>query len=379
MVVGAAELVAGGAALARVDGLPLFITGLYPGDEALVRITEVKRGFARAEPVQLRRASPMRRLEPCPVEGECGGCDWTALRLDHQLAAKQRILTESLRRVGKMDPATLPPIAIHASPLNYRLRSRLQVRNGELGFFALQSHRVVPLPSQCEVVGPRVLAHLPELREQAASMREGQILTLETDQNLLTGAERQVTLDVRGFRYAISSTTFFQVNRHLLGTLIDLVLECARSCENRRAALDLFCGVGFFTLPLAGLFAKVTGVEEADESYRFALRNRGSYSNADLVHSTVEDYLSGSPPAVDFVLMDPPRAGVSVSVLDALSATPPQQLCYLSCDPVTFSRDVFRLGRRGWKIATLHLVDLFPNTHHIETFASFRREGSGSP
>src|SRR5215212_10045101 len=139
------ELVAGGAALARVDGFPVFAVNVFPGDVARVRLYEVKKGFARAELVELVSPSPFRRAMPCPIANECGGCDWTALRLDKQLEAKQRILTESLRRIGKLDPATLPAIRVHPSPLNYRLRSRLHRQGDAVGFYAMRSNQVVPL------------------------------------------------------------------------------------------------------------------------------------------------------------------------------------------------------------------------------------------
>src|SRR5437870_1551060 len=148
------ELVAGSEALARIDGFPIFTGNVYPGDVARVRLIEVKKGFARAELVRVERASPLRRAAPCPVADECGGCDWTALRLDAQLSAKQRILTESPRRIGKLDVASLPPIAMHPSPLNYRLRSRLHFEDGVVGFYAMRSNRVVPLAAECEVVAP---------------------------------------------------------------------------------------------------------------------------------------------------------------------------------------------------------------------------------
>src|SRR5687767_4401034 len=108
------ELVAGGAALARVDGFPIFALNVFPGDVARVRLCEVKKGFARAELAELVTPSPWRRAAPCPIANECGGCDWTALRLDKQLEAKQRILSESLRRIGKINEH--PPIALHPSP-----------------------------------------------------------------------------------------------------------------------------------------------------------------------------------------------------------------------------------------------------------------------
>jgi len=121
----ATELVAGGDAIARIDGFPIFTSNVFPDDVAVVRLVDVKKGFAKAHLVRIVEPSPWRRAAPCPVADECGGCDWTALRLDKQLEAKQRILTESLRRIGKFDVASLPPITIHSSPLNYRLRSRL--------------------------------------------------------------------------------------------------------------------------------------------------------------------------------------------------------------------------------------------------------------
>ncbi|HEX9164061.1 MAG TPA: class I SAM-dependent RNA methyltransferase, partial [Thermoanaerobaculia bacterium] len=145
----ATELVAGGDALARVDGLPIFASNVFPGDLALVRLYEVKKGYAKADLVHIVEPSPWRRAAPCPVAGECGGCDWTALRLDRQLEAKQRILAESLRRIGKFDVAALPQIAIHPSPLNYRLRSRLHRDGAAVGFYAMRSNKVVPLPREC--------------------------------------------------------------------------------------------------------------------------------------------------------------------------------------------------------------------------------------
>jgi tRNA/tmRNA/rRNA uracil-C5-methylase (TrmA/RlmC/RlmD family) len=145
------ELVAGGAAMARVNGFPIFATNVFPGDLAVVRLLEVKKGFAHADLVRLVTPSPSRRAAPCPIAGECGGCDWTALRLDVQLQAKERILRESLRRIGKIyEP---PEIALHPSPLNYRLRSRLHRHGDAVGFFAMRSNEVVPLARECEVVG----------------------------------------------------------------------------------------------------------------------------------------------------------------------------------------------------------------------------------
>ncbi|MGH9456779.1 MAG: TRAM domain-containing protein, partial [Thermoanaerobaculia bacterium] len=179
-------LVPGGDALARVDGLPLFVRPLYPGDRARVRVTERKKGYARAEVVEIVREGLERRAQPCPVAEECGGCDWTALRLDRQLHWKRRILLDALRRTGKFDLERLPPVRVHTSPLQYRLRSRLQVSpDGALGFFAERTNRVVPLPVECEVVGPATIGALDALREVAERERPAAIELLEGDAGLV--------------------------------------------------------------------------------------------------------------------------------------------------------------------------------------------------
>jgi 23S rRNA (uracil1939-C5)-methyltransferase len=398
------ELVAGGAALAKVDGFPIFASNLFPGDTGRVRLYEVKKGFARGELVELEKAGSLRRAQPCPVAGECGGCDWTALRLDAQLEAKQRILTESLRRIGKFDTSVLPPITMHPSPLNYRLRSRLH-RDGEaIGFYAMRSNRVVPLARECEVVGPLTAARYgqPALtgddaaaREQAMSLiparstrpaasfeatgdhpdqagvdavaeRFGDPDIWEIDNALLTEGELTITVDQ--FTYQLSTAAFFQVNRHLLGTLIRLVSEHAARSADRRAALDLYAGVGFFTAPLAEFFHRVTAVEGSSVAHHYAKRN--APRNAKVVRAPVESWPMRE---ADFIFLDPPRSGAQREVIDAVGKNARSAICYLSCDPVTFARDAARLTASGWRLSSLDLLDLFPNTHHVETLASFER------
>jgi 23S rRNA (uracil1939-C5)-methyltransferase len=345
-----AALVAGGAAIARVDGFPIFAMNVYPGDVAVVRLTEVKKGFARADLARLVTPSRLRRAMPCPIAEECGGCDWTALRLDAQLDAKKAILVESLRRIGKIHEH--PPVTVHPSPLNYRIRSRLHREGDAVGFFAMRSNRVVPLVKECEVVGI----------ETAARDRRPATEIWEIDGRLIADGEMMIE------GYYVTTEAFFQVNRHLLQTMLRLVRSHAERVTNRRRAIDLYAGVGFFTVPLASLFDTVMAVEGAGESYECAKRNVPA--NVKLVNKPVEEY--GIPEA-DFIFLDPPRAGTTKSVVDAIARNAREMVCYLSCDPVTFSRDASRLIASGWRLATLDLLDLFPNTHHVETLSSFER------
>ena len=358
------KLVAGGEALARVDGLPLFVAAVYPGDVARVRVVEVKKGFARGELVELLAPGPWRRLQPCPAAAECGGCDWTALRLDRQLEAKRAILVESLRRVGKIDPATLPAVRIHPSPLNYRLRSRFHAGGDRVGFFALRSNDVVQLAPECEVVGTRTAEAVGRLREPREDLE-----LWEVGGELIAGDE-EIALRVGRFTWHLSTRSFFQVNRHLLATLLRLVEGHASAVRRRKRAVDLYAGAGFFTLPLAGLFDRVVAIEGSPESARWARRNVPE--NVRVVAAPVERSLAeiGEP---DFVFLDPPRVGTRPEVVSALAERTRERIAWLSCDPVTFSRDASRLIASGWRLSTLDLLDLFPNTHHVETLSSFER------
>jgi 23S rRNA (uracil1939-C5)-methyltransferase len=365
------ELVAGGEALAKVDGFPIFIANVYPGDVAVVRLIEVKKGFGRADLVRLVEPSPFRRAIPCPVANECGGCDWTSLRLDKQLEAKKRILTESLRRVGKIDPATLPAIAVHPSPLNYRLRSRLHRDGDKVGFYAQRTNEVVQLPAECEVVGVETArlgtrASRPQGGGTASTINTdaAEIQIWEVDGKLITDGE----LTIDGFH--VTTDVFFQVNRHLLGTLRRLVTEIASRATKKNTAVDLYSGVGFFSVPLAGVFESVTAIEGAAAAHACAARNVPA--NVTLVNAPVEWWVERMPRA-DFVFLDPPRSGAKRNVIDAVASRAGSMICFLACDPVTFARDASRLIASGWRLASLDLLDLFPNTHHVETLASFER------
>src|ERR1043166_1598746 len=369
-----AELVAGGEALARVDGFPIFAGNVYPGDVARVRLVEVKKGFARAELLRIERPSPLRRAAPCPIAEECGGCDWTALRLDAQLSAKRRILTEALRPVGQFD--SWPEVALHVSPLNYRLRSRLHEEDGAVGFYAMRSNRVVPLARECEVVGVET-AHHPIPGETWEI--EGRVVPASTPAGDAASSPRRAGRSPAGRRddvvtilgYHLSPGAFFQVNRHLLETMLRRVGEIAargaphpalrfaqghllpasgargefmaplpasgervaegrvRGAPRRDLAIDLYAGVGFFTRPLTKLFDRVIAVEGSPVSHPYAQRN----STAECLNAPVEQWVARMPEA-DFVFLDPPRAGARREGIDAVGAKA-KRVCYLSCHPVT--------------------------------------------
>jgi tRNA/tmRNA/rRNA uracil-C5-methylase (TrmA/RlmC/RlmD family) len=222
------------------------------------------------------------------------------------------------------------------------------------------SHRVVPLAAECEVVGVETARTIGGAAGVSSPLpAEGGSYTIwEVDGQLIRDGE--VTIKVDAFTYRLSTSSFFQVNRHLLSTLVRLVTGHASRVKRKQLAVDLYAGVGFFTLPLKQMFDRVIAVEGA----------RDPHSTIDITHAAVEEF---DIPQADFIFLDPPRAGTRKSVVDRIATQAREMICYLSCDPVTFSRDASRLTASGWRLATLDLIDLFPNTHHVETLASFER------
>jgi len=201
--------------------------------------------------------------------------------------------------------------------------------------------------TECEVVGVETAKH----------PMEGE--TWEIDGRLIRG-EVEIEIRVDQFTYRLSTSSFFQVNRHLLSTMLRLATAHATRVRNKKLAVDLFAGVGFFTLPLSTMFERVIAVEGKTDPH----------ANVETIQSAVEDF---DIPEADFIFLDPPRAGARKNTIDAIGQQAREMICYLSCDPVTFSRDASRLIASGWHLATLDLLDLFPNTHHVETLASFER------
>jgi 23S rRNA (uracil1939-C5)-methyltransferase len=178
--------------------------------------------------------------------------------------------------------------------------------------------------------------------------------------------KNELSLTVRGEVYRFNADAFFQINPALLGSLIDFALADAAG----QTVLDLYCGVGLFTLPLARKFQKVISVESNPTATRFARRNlqQAGLTNARVITASVTDWFrEGSPGPIDFILLDPPRAGAESAVIKGILNLHPAQISCVSCDPATLARDLKKLTAAGYTIDSLAAFDLFPQTHHVET------------
>lgn len=368
------KLVYGGGGLARVEGKVEFIPYSLPGEEW--------------EGGKLTARSPERLDARCTYFTDCGGCHYQQMSYAAQLATKKSILEESLSRLGRITP---PAIEIANGPeWEYRNRAQLHLTAGRIGFHAAGSNRLVDV-EKCVIASPGVQAAITALRQMSSDRRFPRFLKSvelfsnesETLVNVLdSGAPLQrrffdwceerikgatqssLEYQAGAFHYRVSHKAFFQVNRFLIDRLIELALEAA----DGNAALDLYAGVGLFSLPLTTRFGQVTAVEvvgSAAHDLEFNADRAKVRLNA--IRGKTEDFLTSTPEVPDFVLADPPRAGLGKRVVEQLIRLKPRILTIVSCDPTTLARDLAALTRAGYAIDKMTMIDLFPQTFHIET------------
>jgi len=405
------RLAYGGEGVARHEGLVIFVPLAAAEDVLDVQITELKKNFARASIVRVVNPSTDRREPPCQYYGVCGGCQLQHITYEAQLSAKSDFIRDSLRKIGGIDwPHEIEMKS--ASELGYRSRAQLKLDHADgpgtgsldgsgdvqpdnrvvVGFHRRGSHSVCDV-EQCAVLEPDLNAALTALRsalKSTDSSRGAFPWTIDLASGDSGVAARPplagfpagpVNRLVGSFTYQSGPSTFFQANPSMLGELIESATRDAAGSF----AVDLYAGVGLFTLPLAATFDKVIGVEANSETAAFAAANiaESGLHNIEFRRRRSEDWLSehaeavsaGRAPAADFMLLDPPRGGVEGAGRHLIRAAP-SQICYVSCNPATLSRDLARLIKRGYQIDTIVGLDLFPQTFHVETIARLSRASS---
>lgn len=416
------RLAYGGAGIGRVHGKVLFVPGTVPGDEVEVIVTEEKQRFAVARLLAVRRPSPARRVPPCPYVPRCGGCCWQQVEYATQLTAKETVVREQMRRIGGIaDPPLLP---ILAAPREWQYRHRIRLRATalhRLGFSPARSHEVVEIES-CLIADARLTARLSDARAWYAGLqtqvrwielvvgdaRQGggtaEVVLLGSCDGAFQAADDQscarflrthpsvrglalcgqgwqrswgdcrVRLDLQedGLWLDVGPGVFTQVNpagnRMLIATLLRLA-----SFRAEQEVVELYCGVGNLSLPIARRVRRVVGVERDQRAVEAA---RGNAARAGLpntrflcasARAAVQQLLRAHA-CFDVVVLDPPRAGAA-EVIELLPRLGARTIVYVSCDPATLARDVRQLRCAGYQLHALQPLDLFPQTYHVETIA----------
>jgi len=333
----------------------IFVPGTAPGDLVEVQITEQKPRFAQAKLIKILEPSSSRRTPPCPVAGRCGGCPWQHVTYATQVAQKEKILRDSLRKLEKLRAFEWRPFIPAENEFNYRNRIQLHIRDGRAGFFAQGTRELVAI-EKCWIAEDALNQRFAELTPEERKATRVEIA-------LRPDGEVAVMLEKRDAEEALFSQVNTAQNERLIGAMLELV------DGKPDWIFDLYAGAGNLTAPLARRFpdARIEAVELSRASVERAPR----ISNAVFHTGDVAKILATLEAKKNrgLIVIDPPRAGADVAVIEQVRRHSPHQVIYISCNPSTFARDAERLCG-GFHLRSVQGLDMFPQTEHVELIAS---------
>lgn len=373
------RILPGGVGLAHAESLTLFVALAAPGDRLRVKIERTQGQTAFASIVEILEASPVRIEPPCPYFGRCGGCDFQQLTYQAQLETKVEIIRDCLQRIAKITPPADIRI-VPSSEWHYRARTNWQIDSVArlLGYFERGTNRVCDV-EYCAVLVPELEQTLERVRREIKTgrpvSRPRGIDAVVADDGIsvfppFAGLSADMIRKKIGNEiYSFTAEAFFQVNHELLPALIDEALADAKG----QLAVDLYAGVGLFTLPIARRFARVSSVETHPRATDFAKRNlqAAGLNNVEVVTLDVAHWLRNYRPfePLDFLLLDPPRVGCENAAIAGILAVRPRHIAYVSCDPATLARDLRKFIDDDYVLDSIVAFDMFPQTHHVESVA----------
>jgi len=404
----------GGYGLLQIEGRTVFARGALKGEDVTLAVKSRRKGVVFGETLSVANPHPHRRTPPCGVAGRCGGCHYQMAEPEAQEEAKREALTELLGR-AHLD---LPVARWHAGE-EFGWRTRVELHGARLddaftlGFFEERSHRVVPATG-CLQVSERLRGLMARVVEalSAGGIKAGSIEIAESYQGsgmVLAASDEALTTVLRRHSHELGLSglalktsrnqaaviygdlsventvggaplrhnvmSFFQANRFLTETLLERVLAAADGDVNDRV-VDLFCGVGLFSIPLALKGRDVTAIEWSPVAFEDLGRNaKANGVRIERLPLSVGTALAtGLRLKGATAIVDPPRRGLDPLELDAIAAARPARIVYVSCDPATLVRDLLRFKSLGYRASSLEAFDMFPTTFHIETLTVLERD-----
>jgi tRNA/tmRNA/rRNA uracil-C5-methylase (TrmA/RlmC/RlmD family) len=360
------DIAFGGEGVARVEEFVVFIPFVAPGETVEAEVTEVKKRFARARLLRVVEPSPERVEPACRYFADCGGCQYQHLSYPAQLRLKHKQIGDLFQRIGGFDPSIVAPVV--ACPEPYGYRNRIMIRSQwdkfkqglNIGFIRADNRLVVDIEG-CKIAEPALNEEIKRVR--ANPPPKGGL---------------KVVLRIAPEDWVVPRDSFFQNNFFLLPKLVEVVRERLRQAGTRYL-LDVYCGVGFFSLELADMVERFAGIELDALAIKAARQNAAARgrTNGEFVGGAAEDELprliESFEPTASTVLLDPPRKGCAPSLIELLRRLRPAQVLYVSCHPATMARDLNALCAAGvFSLARVMPLDMFPQTQHVESVADLR-------
>jgi 23S rRNA (uracil1939-C5)-methyltransferase len=363
------KLVYGGSGLARTGEGVVFVSKTAAGDVIEAEVTQKKKDYSVARMTKLLEPSADRQEAVCPA----GCCHWQHIRYERQLDYKETIIRETLSRLGRVNwEGSINRIT--GPDRNYRLRATFHVVNGKFGFMQEKSKTIVPI-SACTSLVPELNDFIRRADPSGAS----QVHVVSTPEIAATyefhdgtiRREGKAMIRVGKTQYQFNAETFFQANRFLLQPFIDEILLQVGPAPGH--LLELYSGIGFFSMPLSEAATEVIGIEASRPANRQARENGrlNHRSNVRFFDGAVEATLHDNDAKPNTVVLDPPRAGCGLRTAQRIAELRPSRIVYVSCNPTTFAREIPAFLSAAYELKRLTLVDQFPNTYHIEIVGLF--------
>jgi 23S rRNA (uracil1939-C5)-methyltransferase len=395
----AEDAVYGGYVISRDEGV-IFIKGAIPGEVVEIAISDKKRDYSIASVINVIEPS-IDRIEPrCMYFGECGGCHLQFASYEQQVKMKARVLQDCMYRIAGMEIEQLPPLT--GRDFNYRHRAQFKVsRDGMIGFYAEGTRQVVPV-HECPLMTTEINDVLRRMKSmELTGLREVHVTHGDSLVVRLTGrgfdealaedfieagftgvafddgssiGKDYVEMDLNGLSYTVSPWSFFQSNWDLNKEVLTLISETIKPIEIKRV-LDMYAGAGNFSLPLAFGNTDVVAVEENPYSIQDGERNILMNKTNKFIFSKGSAETAKIRGSFDTVILDPPRPGLTRAAMERVMETDPERIIYISCNPSTFARDIKRLAE-AYETDSVRMIDMFPNTYHVECLAFLVRKKS---
>jgi 23S rRNA (uracil1939-C5)-methyltransferase/tRNA (uracil-5-)-methyltransferase len=375
-----------GAGVARVDGWVVFVPFTLAGELVKCRVFRNHKNYSEADLIEVLEASPKRLQPPCPLFGQCGGCQYQHLAYDEQLQSKQRQVAELLKHMAKIEH---PVREVIPSPVEYGYRSKITPHFhrpksggiGAIGFLRARTRNAMVDVEHCPIAMPELNAQLAAVRERARAnsdtFKNGATLLMRAAKNgVLTRNDEIAVEDVDGIRFEFQAGDFFQNNPFILPKFVRHAIEEAKA-TGAKYLVDAYCGSGLFAISAACDFEQVIGVEISESAVKKAAHNAeiNSLTNCRFIAADAQHVFKNVPHAGadTVVLIDPPRAGCSPEFLQQLFAFGPKGVVYVSCNPATQMRDLVLFTEAGYQLGTVQPFDLFPQTKHLECVMTLSR------